>query len=41
MPFRNDRLFYAAIGWASGFDGVLAYTGDCVSRDYGMKPPQP
>lgn len=37
MTFRNDQLFYAAIWWASGLDGALAYT-DSVFRDYGMKP---
>lgn len=37
MSFRNDQLFYAAIWWASGLDGALAYTDD-VFRDYGMKP---
>lgn len=37
MTFSNDQLFYAAIWWASGLDGALAYTDD-VFRDYGMKP---
>lgn len=37
MTFRNDQLFYAAIWWASGLDGALAYT-DSVFKDYGMTP---